>query len=131
MFFPNIRIIINHSYKWICFHKELEKVLYLNTFDQYTESIQKYNEALAGGDTGKIIEARSEFASLGSQVDSLLSKDSNDKFSLLFDEVTDQLNEASVKVFDFRRRYQARKMLKTSLRKLPKTSRKLEIISKD
>lgn len=72
-----------------------------DAFNQYTESVQKYNEALAGGDTGKIIEARSEFASLDSQVDSLLSKDGNDKFSLLFDEVTDQLNEASVKVFDF------------------------------
>lgn len=72
-----------------------------DTFNRYTESIQKYNEALASGDTGKIIESRSEFASLGSEVDSLLSKDGNGKFSLLFDEVTDQLNEASVKAFDF------------------------------
>lgn len=72
-----------------------------NAFNQYTESVQKYNEALASGDTGKIIEARSEFASLGSQVDSLLSKDGNDKFASLFDEVADQLSEASVKAFDF------------------------------
>lgn len=87
-----------------------------DTFDQYTESIQKYNEALAGGDTGKIIEARSEFASLGSQVDSLLSKDSNDKFSLLFDEVTDQLNEASVKVFDFQEALSGKKNVKNQFK---------------
>lgn len=72
-----------------------------DTFNQYTESVQKYNEALASGDTDKIIKARSEFASLGSEVDNLLSKDGNDKFSVLFDEITDQLSEASVKAFDF------------------------------
>lgn len=72
-----------------------------DTFNQYTESVQKYNEALASGDTDKIIKARSEFALLGSEVDNLLSKDGNDKFSVLFDEITDQLSEASVKAFDF------------------------------
>lgn len=72
-----------------------------DTFNQYTESVQKYNEALTVGDIGKITQARSEFASLGSEVDNLLSKDGNDKFSVLFDEVEDQLNEASVKAFDF------------------------------
>lgn len=72
-----------------------------DAFNRYTESVQKYNEALASGDTGKIIEARSEFASLGSEVDNLLSKEGNGKFSLLFDDVADQLSEASVKAFDF------------------------------
>ena len=72
-----------------------------DTFNKYTESVQKYNEALASGDTDKIAQARSEFASLGSEVDNLLAKEGNDKFSVLFDDVADQLNEASVKAFDF------------------------------
>lgn len=72
-----------------------------DTFNRYTESVQKYNEALASGDTDKVIQARSEFASLGSEVDNLLSKGENSKFSTLFDDVTDQLSEASIKAFDF------------------------------
>lgn len=72
-----------------------------DTFNRYTESVQKYNEALASGDTDKITQARSEFASLGSEVDNLLAKEGNDKFSVLFDDVADQLSEASIKVFDF------------------------------
>lgn len=81
--------------------KGTEKDSIADTFNQYAESVQKYNEALASGDTDKIIKARSEFASLGLEVDNLLSKDGNDKFSVLFDEITDQLSEASVKAFDF------------------------------
>ncbi len=72
-----------------------------DTFNKYTESVQKYNEALASGDTDKIIQARSEFASLGSEVDNILSKDGSEKFTTLFDDVTDQLSEASVKAFEF------------------------------
>lgn len=72
-----------------------------DAFNRYTESVQKYNEALASGDTDKIAQARSEFASLGSEVDNLLSKEGNGKFSVLFDDVADQLSEASIKVFDF------------------------------
>lgn len=88
-----------------------------DTFNQYTESVQKYNEALASGDTDKIVEARSEFASLGSQVEDLLSKEGNDKFSILFDEVADQLNEASIKAFDFQEALSGKKSDKNQFKK--------------
>lgn len=44
------------------------------TFNQYTEAVQKYNEALSSGDTDAINKARSDFASLSAEVDGLLSK---------------------------------------------------------
>ena len=71
------------------------------TFNQYTEAVQKYNEALSSGDTDAINKARSDFASLSAEVDGLLSKDDNAKFATLFDDVTDQLSEASAKAYDF------------------------------
>ncbi len=87
-----------------------------DTFNKYTESVQKYNEALASGDTDKIIQARSEFASLGSEVDNILSKDGNEKFSTLFDDVTDQLSEASVKAFEFQEALSGKKSDKSQFK---------------
>ena len=71
------------------------------TFNEYTEAVQKYNEALSNGDTETINKARSDFASLSIEVDKLLSKDDNGKFAILFDDVLDQLNEAGIKAYDF------------------------------
>ena len=46
-------------------------------------------------------EEQSDFASLRSEVDEILSKGDNNKFATLFDDVTEQLSTASVKMFDF------------------------------
>lgn len=72
-----------------------------DTFNKYTEAVEKYNNALSSGDTDNINEARSNFASLNEEVDSLLSKDGNDRFTTLFDDVAEQLNTAGIKAFDF------------------------------
>lgn len=72
-----------------------------DTFNRYTEAVEKYNNALSSGDTDNINEARSNFAFLNEEVNSLLSIDGNDRFTSLFNDVAEQLNTAGIKVFDF------------------------------
>lgn len=72
-----------------------------DTYYKYADAVSAYNEALASGDSGAIAEARSEFQKLDQEVDNVLSKGDNDKFSSLFDEVGESLDEASIKLNDF------------------------------
>ena len=72
-----------------------------DTYNRYSEAIQKYNEALASGDSDAIDKARSDFNELNGEVDTLLSKGDNDRFSPLFEEVSDTLDEATIKLNDF------------------------------
>lgn len=72
-----------------------------DTYNKYSEAVQKYNEALASGDSDAIAETRSEFQALDQEVDNVLSQGDNDKFASLFDEVGDSLDEASIKLNDF------------------------------
>ena len=72
-----------------------------DTYNKYAESVQKYNEALASGDSDSIKEARADFNELSGEVDTLLAKGDNDRFTSLFDEVGDSLDEASIKLYDF------------------------------
>ena len=72
-----------------------------DTYEKYAEAVQAYNEALASGDSDAISKARADFNELNGQVDILLSKGDNDKFTVLFDEITDSLDDASIKLNDF------------------------------
>lgn len=72
-----------------------------DTYNKYAEAVQKYNEALASGDSDSINKARADFNELSGEVDTLLTKGDNDRFTSLFDEVGDSLDEASVKLNDF------------------------------
>ena len=72
-----------------------------DTYNKYAEAVQAYNEALASGDSDTISKARADFNELNGQVDTLLSKGDNDKFTVLFDEITDSLDDASIKLNDF------------------------------
>lgn len=72
-----------------------------DTYNKYAEAVQKYNEALASGDSDSINKARADFNELSGEVDTLLAKGDNDRFTSLFDEVSDSLDEASVKLNDF------------------------------
>ena len=72
-----------------------------DVFNQYTEAVEKYNEALSSGDQNTINKARSDFSAISEDVDSLLSKSENSKFSTLFDDITDQLNTAGIKSMEF------------------------------
>lgn len=72
-----------------------------DTYNKYAEAVQAYNEALSSGDSDAISKARADFNELNGQVDTLLSKGDNDKFTVLFDEITDSLDDASIKLNDF------------------------------
>lgn len=72
-----------------------------DTYNKYAEAVQNYNEALASGDSDSINEARADFNELSGEVDTLLSQGDNERFSVLFDEVGESLDEASVKLNDF------------------------------
>ena len=72
-----------------------------DTYNKYAEAVQKYNEALASGDSNSIKEARADFNELSGEVDTLLAKGDNDRFTSLFNEVGDSLDEASIKLYDF------------------------------
>ena len=72
-----------------------------DTFNQYAEAVEKYNEALSNGDKDGINKARSDFSAMSDEVDELLSKSENISFKTLFDDVTDQLNTASIKSMEF------------------------------
>ena len=72
-----------------------------DTYNKYAEAVQAYNEALASGDSDTISKARADFNELSGEVDTLLSKGDNDKFTVLFDEITDSLDDASIKLNDF------------------------------
>ena len=72
-----------------------------DTYNKYAEAVQAYNEALASGDSDAISKASADFNELSGEVDTLLSKGDNDKFAVLFDGVTDTLDDASIKLNDF------------------------------
>lgn len=72
-----------------------------DTYNKYAEAVQKYNEVLASGDSDSINKARADFNELNSEVETLLAQGDNDKFTSLFDEVGDSLDEASIKLYDF------------------------------
>ncbi|MEY8433758.1 phage tail tape measure protein [Lachnospiraceae bacterium 48-42] len=72
-----------------------------DVFNQYTEAVEKYNEALSSGDQNTINKARSDFSAISEDVDALLSKSENSKFSTLFDDITDQLNTVGIKSMEF------------------------------
>lgn len=72
-----------------------------DTYYKYADAVSAYNEALASGDSDAIAETRSEFQALDEEVNNLLSQGDNEKFSSLFDEVGDSLDEASIKLNDF------------------------------
>lgn len=72
-----------------------------DTYYKYADAVSAYNEALASGDSDAIAETRSEFQALNQEVDNVLSQGDNDKFTSLFDEVGDSLDEASIKLNDF------------------------------
>ncbi len=72
-----------------------------DVFNQYTEAVEKYNEALSSGDQNTINKARSDFATISDEVDNLLSKGENSKYSTLFEDITDQLNTAGIKSMEF------------------------------
>lgn len=69
--------------------------------NDYSKAIEKYNNALASGDSSKISEAKTEFESLDNSVKSLLDSDMG-KYSSQFAEIKEQLNSAGVAAEKFK-----------------------------
>ena len=68
-------------------------------YDDYTQAVQDYNDALASGDTSAIDEAKNAFDSVQSSVDGVVKK--YPEYKSMFDEVGDALDEATIKSNDF------------------------------
>ena len=71
--------------------------------DDYTNSVQKYNDALSSGDDTQIADARSEFEQLDSVIQNLLAdKDGLGYFAPMFSNVAGALNQSAIAAQNFR-----------------------------
>lgn len=68
----------------------------------YAKAVDDYNDALVSGDVGKIQEARQAFQDASKAKDQLLSQEGNSDYSILFDDISNGLDKASVKLSDFK-----------------------------
>ena len=68
-------------------------------YNEYEKAIDKYNEALASGDTSQIEKAKSAFDEVKASVDGVTEKYSD--FKPLFNELGEGLDESAIKAFDF------------------------------
>lgn len=71
-----------------------------DVFTKYAEAVENYNKALASGNSDSILKARSAFNDVKDSVDATL-KDSP-QYSSLFNDVGEQLDKSSQKLFDFK-----------------------------
>lgn len=67
----------------------------------YSKAVEKYNEALASGDTSKISEAKTEFEAVDESVKSLISSDMSG-YADSFNEISSQLNTAAISAYAFK-----------------------------
>ena len=68
-------------------------------YNEYEKAIDKYNEALASGDTSQIEKSKSAFDEVKASVDGVTEKYSD--FKPLFNELGEGLDESAIKAFDF------------------------------
>lgn len=107
-----------------------------STYNKYAEAINKYNDALLSGDTDKIRAARADFAALGDEVNDVLSQGDNSRFTGLFDDLSKQLDTASIKIADFKEVLSGEKVgssnqFKKSSDDIKKTSESLKSLKLD
>lgn len=74
---------------------------YGDELSNYAKAIDDYNTALMSGDISKIQEARQAFNEANEAKEKLLSQDGNSDYSVLFDDLTDSLDKATIKYNDF------------------------------
>ena len=71
--------------------------------NDYTNAVQKYNDALSSGDDTQIADARSEFEQLDSVIQNLLAdKDGLGYFAPMFNNVAGALNQSAIAAQNFR-----------------------------
>lgn len=76
------------------------KKSYGQLYEDYADAVEKYNEALSSGDTSKIEEAKTSFEGVQKAVDSVVGSDN--KYTSVFEGVTDQLAKASIAANEFK-----------------------------
>lgn len=77
------------------------KKSYGQLYEDYADAVEKYNEALSSGDTSKIEEAKTSFEGVQKAVDSVVGSDN--KYTSVFEGVTDQLAKASIAANEFKK----------------------------
>ncbi|MEQ3232203.1 phage tail tape measure protein [Fusicatenibacter saccharivorans] len=90
-------------------------------YQQYADAVDKYNEALQSGDTSKVKAAKTALDGVKASVDNIVSTNSGKKYKELFDEITDGIDAASEKTYEFKERLSGRgtdKLNNTVLSKL-------------
>lgn len=90
-------------------------------YQQYADAVDKYNEALQGGDTSKVEAAKTALDGVKASVDNIVGTDSGKKYKELFDEIADGIDTASEKTYEFKERLSGRgaeKLNNTVLSKL-------------
>lgn len=68
----------------------------------YTDAVEKYNEALASGDSDAIADAAAEFNNVDTAIQSLLEGGAFDGYEAVFADILEQLNEAAIANREFR-----------------------------
>ena len=76
------------------YNQGLEKGKPASVLNDYTDAIEKYNEALESGDSSKIQEASTSFDEVQKSVDGVLNK--YPRFQSIFDDAKDQLNTTAI-----------------------------------
>lgn len=72
-------------------------------FYDYSKAVSEYNKALLNMDDASGLEkAKENFDAVNSSVEEFLGKEGNEKYSLIFDEISNQLDKATVKARDFK-----------------------------
>ena len=90
-------------------------------YQQYADAVDKYNEALQGGDTSKVEAAKTALDGVKASVDNIVGTDSGKKYKELFDEIAEGIDTASEKTYEFKERLSGRgadKLNNTVLAKL-------------
>ena len=90
-------------------------------YQQYADAVDKYNEALQSGDTSKVEAAKTALDGVKASVDNIVGTDSGKKYKELFDKISEGIDTASEKTYEFKERLSGRgtdKLNNTVLAKL-------------
>lgn len=71
-------------------------------YNKYAEAVTNYNHALSSGDVKEISNAEYEFNNISQAVQDILQMDDNAQFAGMFEDITNTLDTASIKAYDFK-----------------------------
>ena len=68
--------------------------------NKYEDAVNKYNDAISGGNADEIADAKQYYDDINKSVQVLMNTDAS-KYSSQFKEIGDQLNTAAIKANEF------------------------------